>query len=1119
MKKVVSSLLLAIALAVTTSSGFAQRPSEVPRGTVAVVAGTADSIALEARAGALAGRVIQLPAGRFLDLQRPAGTTTEVGTPALPVQRILVEVPFGARDVRVEIQQEEWTERTLAELGSADFLFPVQPPLPKIPDARANARFHWNRSAYAEDAFAPETTVRVEEAGILRGHRLLSVAVHPIQYNPRQRALRVLDRMAFQIHYRDADLAATARIQQRYGSPFFAKILADHVANRSAVTAPADEARRGGLSASISLPVGYLVIVPDVFVSSIQPLADAKEHIGYTVTVAPTSVTGSTAAQIKNYIQLAYDTWPVPPQFVLLVGDSNYIPGFQGSETYSITDLDYACLAGADYFPDVFLGRFAVRSTTQIQDVLAKVLYYEGIASTSQPWIKKGAFMASTDNYTISEGTHNYVISYYLDPAGYVSDKLYTVTYGATTQDVIDSLNAGRSLAVYSGHGYELGWSDGPPFDQANINSLVNLEEYPIVCSHACLTGDYETTECFGETWQRAPGKGGVMFWGASTYSYWDEDDILEKGMFESAFGDGTYFVTGMTNEGLLSVFNYYGGGGLSRYYYQEYNVLGEPSMFLRTAEPAIPVVTHDAALPVGAAVLSVTVFQGGSPVPGALVHAAKDPEVFASAYTDATGFASIAVSTTTPGSMDLVVSGHNLVIYEDVVTIFVPTGPYVVLDDHVVDDSAGGNGDGDVDVGETIELPVAGLNVGSSTAYGVVATLGTSDPLVTITDATETLGDIATGAVVWTPDDFDFAVAANGEDGHIVPFTVTFTDSGSNVWDYALNLVVNAPKLVQTSTTVTEVTGNGDNWPDPGESLSFEVTLRNDGHHVAEDISVELHTLDPHCTVTQGISAYVDLLPGASAANIATLTADIGSGCPGGHDVVVNVDIYRGADLAGTAQFSFAVGEIPVLLVDLDANHNSAPAIEAALTAFDVTYEKTLSWPASFAHYDSLFVCLGIYSSNTVLSSAQANALVAFMQGGGNVYMEGGDCWAYDSYASIYCDDFGINGLDDGTSDTGTILGQAGTFAAGMSLQYAGDNDWMDHISARTGAVLILKNYSPSYGNGVAYDKGTYRSIGVSFEFGGIADGPGGTQLGWMRKILRFLDIRARATWTFWPL
>ncbi len=72
---------------------------------------------------------------------------------------------------------------------------------------------------------------------------------------------------------------------------------------------------------------------------------------------------------------------------------------------------------------------------------------------------------------------------------------------------------------------------------QSDVNGLTNDGMYPFVCSHACLTNQFTESECFGETWLRAPNKGGLAFWGASTYSYWDEDDILEKSMFKVLVG------------------------------------------------------------------------------------------------------------------------------------------------------------------------------------------------------------------------------------------------------------------------------------------------------------------------------------------------------------------------------------------------------------------------------------------------------------------------------------------------------------------------------------------------------------------------------------------------------
>jgi len=77
-----------------------------------------------------------------------------------------------------------------------------------------------------------------------------------------------------------------------------------------------------------------------------------------------------------------------------------------------------------------------------------KTIEYENAPAAD--WMTHAVFMASVDNYTISEGTHNWVINNHLDPLGYASDKLYQVTYGATTQDVRNSFNAGRVYGIFS---------------------------------------------------------------------------------------------------------------------------------------------------------------------------------------------------------------------------------------------------------------------------------------------------------------------------------------------------------------------------------------------------------------------------------------------------------------------------------------------------------------------------------------------------------------------------------------------------------------------------------------------------------------------------------------------
>ncbi len=123
------------------------------------------------------------------------------------------------------------------------------------------------------------------------------------------------------------------------------------------------------------------------------------------------------------------------------------------------------------------------------------------------------------------------------------------------------------------------------------------------------------------------------------------------------------------------------------------------------------------------------------------------------------------------------------------------------------------------------------------------------------------------------------------------------------------------------------------------------------------------------------------------------------------------------------------------------------------------------------------------------MLSSSEGQELADYLNNGGNLYMEGGDTWYYDNQTPVH-GMFNINGTSDGSSDLGTILGQTGTITEGMSFNYSGDNSWIDHIEPISPAEMIFENQSPNYGTAVAYDEGSYRTIGASHEFGGLDDG-----------------------------
>jgi hypothetical protein len=263
-------------------------------------------------------------------------------------------------------------------------------------------------------------------------------------------------------------------------------------------------------------PEGFLIIVHDDFNDEIAPLDTHKSGLGFSVTTTPTSVTGTTTSEIKSYIEDAYNNWAIPPVYVLLVGDTPQIPAFTGTHSGGETDTYYVTMDGPDdLFADMHIGRFPAEDGAQVSIMVNKTIYYEEGDFPEINWIKNATFIASSDHGALAEETHNYCIDNYMTPNNYSTDKIYE-TQGGNTQDIYDSLNAGSSICIYSGHGYSGGWSC-VPFDNDDVYNLNNTGMYPFVGSHACSTSTYEgTSETFSEAWVRAEDKGGIAMWGSS---------------------------------------------------------------------------------------------------------------------------------------------------------------------------------------------------------------------------------------------------------------------------------------------------------------------------------------------------------------------------------------------------------------------------------------------------------------------------------------------------------------------------------------------------------------------------------------------------------------------------
>jgi gingipain R len=482
------------------------------------------------------------------------------GFPRLPVYRAWIEIPVGAQ---VSATVTELRVETVRCSGNA--VVPAVLSASKN-DPRDSYAVFFDSDVYSGGSAYPESWVKVIYAGGMRGRNLALVEVTPLRWNPAQGSFTLLADADISLEFQGGDLAASYEQASRLATPRYERILKNTVVNYGAFET--------GVNTG---PASYLIIGYSDFVTgAMDAFVAHKEALGYTVTMVDLSVAGTTADEIRVYIQAAINAGT---EYVLLVGDEMFVPGGTATTYSDVTDLYYACLDDGGWIPDVFLGRFSAMTTAEVTTMAQRAIDYENAAGV-QNWVQNALFIASTDNSVISEGTHNYCVTNYFDPRGYNSAKVYP-TQGGTAASAIPVINSGISMLTFSGHGSETSWAD-MSFGQSSFDQLTNDGMFPGVLSHACNTGAYSTTTCWAETWTRTPGRGGLWFWGCVPSSYWDEDDYQEKGEYDAFLGNGAYEPKNFLNQGLMAVYAAYSGGGKTQYYFEGYTFFGDPSLKMK---------------------------------------------------------------------------------------------------------------------------------------------------------------------------------------------------------------------------------------------------------------------------------------------------------------------------------------------------------------------------------------------------------------------------------------------------------------------------------------------------------------------------------------------------------
>jgi len=490
----------------------------------------------------------------------------------------------------------------------------------------------------------------------------------------------------------------------------------------------------------------------------------------------------------------------------------------------------------------------------------------------------------------------------------------------------------------------------------------------------------------------------------------------------------------------------------------------GDPTMEILTSLPDSMEVEHPDVAILGGMEFPVTVHLNGQPVRNALVCLMKDTEVYEVGRTDSTGQITLNPVPLTVGTMSLTVTSHNAYPYQITLTV-------TYVSSQVNDDSLGlsrGNGNGLVDFGEIIELPISLRNLGDSAANNTYGILSTTNPYVNIVTDSAYWGEILHADTVLCQNPFVFSVSEQIPDQTVVSFHLEVEAANGN-WSFdKTTLVAHAPVLVYDSKQTDDLGGNDNGKPDPGEICSMSVTLRNDGSAGEIQISAQLSCSDPYVSVTVANASYPDIPAGGAGSSLIPYRFVVSSGCPMGYKATMILQISGWGPYSTVDTFQVMIGQTPILFVDDDGGKSYESYFLSALDSlgflYDVWTYATQGTPTDsvLELYQAVVWSTGpdygtISNPKTLTSTDQAR-LTAYLDNGGNLFLSSQDLLLDNNPNNFITNYLHVAGHSDDKS-VHSVAGMSGdTISDGMAfdLSYPFFN-FSDWIVPGTGAIGIF--------------------------------------------------------------
>jgi hypothetical protein len=547
------------------------------------------------------------------------GISAVPGFPDVPDLRRAVQVPTRGR-VSYEILD---TDSFVIHLSGE--VLPFQP-LPVRGEPKQELQLN-NEFYNGKDSW-PLSPVAIESVEILRDIRVARVGFLPVSWNPFTGDLTVTSSVTVRFFVTDEigenELQRAANNTTRSYIPFYEDVIGFDYRGKA-------------------VDGCYLVISTQSGIDAVSELIDWKNRKGFKVVTGVIPGIGSTAAEIDAYIENAFNTWPVPPEYILLVGDADMVPS-PSFNSHSADNI-YGVI-GSGCVPAIHVGRLSGENASDIQYEAWKIVQHEMYPFESgSSWFQRGISLGHTEFTANSWDYMEYMTAASMSPVWLCSNGGITPTVASLTQ----AINDGASILGMCGHG-DITTIYPPSFSVSDVAALSNGRKLPWFALVACKVGMFDGHYCFCEALlgegSIGDARGGIGAMGPTTNSPYGAADSLVKWIFKGYFQESVHHMGAVTDWSKNEVYSYYGSSAVDNNHMHMLFGCPEMDIYYDTAPLAVIACTHPVPVVPGTHTFSVT--SGGTPLEGALVavktHDSSSGSWMASGYSDASGNVSFTI-------------------------------------------------------------------------------------------------------------------------------------------------------------------------------------------------------------------------------------------------------------------------------------------------------------------------------------------------------------------------------------------------------------------------------------------------------------------------------------------